>query len=125
MRKHDKIPDFPSEIQNKSGKEILSDFELYLNRILETPKLNKSQYFAEFTEFSELINSDVQKYKEGFVLKRAGGRFNESKFLMKCFDCCRCWKRRYLLVTSEGVMYTRGLINERREVRENLLFDHH
>jgi len=40
-------------------------------------------------------------------MKKAGGRYGESK-------CARCgtfwgkWDKRYLIITSEGVLYTKG-----------------
>jgi hypothetical protein len=65
-----------------------------------------------------------KKYKEIYVRKRAGGRFNESNVLFRCGAFCRCWKKRYFIINSEGIMYSVGHEPRNIKIREFLLFDH-
>lgn len=79
-----------------------------------------------FLEVSEVENEgNFQKYKEVYVHKRAGGRYNENQLILRCGAFCRCWNKRYMIISSEGVMYSKGHLKADSFIRENLLFDHH
>jgi phospholipase D1/2 len=75
-----------------------------------------------------LQNSDVQiigsrKYKETYLKKRSGGRHKES-CMRRCASCFRQWKKRYFVISSEGVMVSKKDFGEDAKVREMLLFDY-
>jgi len=89
---------FPSDISD--------DILIYLEDLLANPEIRSHPILYLFLEYSNtrLETTSAQKIKETYVNKRAGGRFNENKLFLKCGSCCLCWKKRYLIITSEGVL---------------------
>lgn len=74
----------------------------------------------EFLELSSNNFSGIVKVKETFILKRSGGRYKQR---------CHCsllnvWQKRFLAITSEGLMYSHGNRGEHSKIREMLMFDH-
>lgn len=55
-------------------------------------------------------------------MKRAGGRYEYQNCCKKLFSQLNNWNRRYLVITSEGVMYSKENKNPIK-IREFLLFD--
>ena len=101
-------------------------FELYVQKALQLPEINTCHSLFSFLEISEVRGGleENKKYKECFVLKRAGGRYRESAILLRCGVLCRCWERRFLVVNAEGVLYSKGPFSQDIHIREFLLFDH-
>lgn len=104
--------------------DTLNFFETYLKYAIAT--CSNSETLLQFLEISYIPKQgDFKKYKETYVRKRAGGRYNENKIILRCGAFWKCWNKRYLIITSEGVMYTKSHKLENSLIRENLLFDHH
>jgi len=74
----------------------------------------------EFLELSSNTFSGIVKVKETFIWKRSGGRFNKK---CKCFSVFNIWQKRFLAITSEGLMYSHGNKGENSKIREMLMFD--
>lgn len=114
--KKDKDKDNPSHIMNF--------LESYLQEVLKVD--NKNPHLLLFLELSTIEKKgDFLKYKETYINKRAGGRYNENKLLLRCGAFCGLWNKRYIIITSEGVMYSKAHTGRLNNIRENLLFDHH
>lgn len=86
--------------------DISEDILIYLEDLLANPEIRFHRRLYLFLEYSNtrLETTSAKKIKETYVNKRAGGRFNENKLLLKCGSCCLFWKKRYLIITSEGVL---------------------
>ena len=66
---------------------------------------------------------DTQRYKEGMLRKRSGGRF---KYENRCFLCycgkfCRVWTSKWFIVTNDFVAYLIG--SEYSTIHEVMLYD--
>ena len=82
----------------------------------------KSLSFYEFFELGKVqLDQGVQKYKEGYVKKRTGGRYKENVCLTYCGVAFRRWMVRWFVVCRDGVLYT--LACGHSVIREMLLFD--
>ncbi len=44
--------------------------------------------------------------------KRSGGRFSYQNFCKRMLSKCKKWDRRYIVINSEGVMYSEGKISK-------------
>lgn len=62
-----------------------------------------------------------KKYKEGYLLKRTGGRFKENLCQVYCGVLCRRWLKRWFTITDEGILYS--ITSQSKVVREMFLFD--
>lgn len=101
-------------------------FETYLKVALNLPYLQSYESLSLFFEISEVENEGgSRKYKETYVRKRAGGRYNENQLILRCGAFWKCWNKRYMIITAEGVMYSKAHLKADSFIRENLLFDHH
>ena len=90
------------------------------------PDVLNFESLSLFLEVSAVENEGCsRKYKEIYVRKRAGGRYNENQLILRCGAFWKCWNKRYIIITSEGVMYSKGHLKVDAFIRENLLFDHH
>ena len=128
MKKKLNLPGIPFSKDNPQDppSQNLNFFESYLKIVLATPDLQSFESLSLFLEISEVENENgSRKYKEIYVRKRAGGRYNENQVLLRCGAFWKCWNKRYLIITSEGVMYSRGHQKSQSFILENLLFDHH
>jgi len=100
--------------------------ESYLKIALNIHALQNFVSLSLFLEISQVENEGgARKYKELYVRKRAGGRYNENQLILRCGAFWKCWNKRYMIITSEGVMYSKGHMKVDSFIRENLLFDHH
>lgn len=117
---------FTKDKLQDSPDQNLNFFEIYLNILINNSQTHVFESLSLFLEVSEVENEGrSQKYKEVYVHKRAGGRYNENQLLLRCGAFCKCWNKRYMIITSEGVMYSKGHLKVDSFIRENLLFDHH
>lgn len=93
--------------------DIANKIVTYLESLFESPEIRSHPILYRFIEYSNthLETTSAKKIKEVYVNKRAGGRFNENKWILKCGTCCLCWKKRYLIVTSEGVLLKAGRLH--------------
>ncbi len=89
------------------------------------PFVLHTKIYREFCEVSGMSFNigDTQRYKEGMLRKRSGGRFkNESRcFLCYLGKCCRKWTNRWFIVTHDFIAYLIG--SEYNFVHEVMLFD--
>ena len=125
-----KLPEIPS---NKEAKKKTSNsniyfnfFEIYLRNMITIEELQDNIDIKRFFEISSIkYESGTKKIKEVYVRKRAGGRYQENLIMLKCGAFCKCWNKRYLIINSEGIMYSIGDEEKSAFIRESLLFDHH
>ncbi len=66
---------------------------------------------------------ETQRYKEGYLKKRSGGRFKHESRCFLCYfgKCCRKWTRRWFIVTHDFVAYL--ISSSYSVVHEVMLFD--
>jgi len=102
---------------------FLESAERYLVHLLETPEIReRSIVFYDFIELSLLpLASGTQKYKEGYLRKRGGGRFKRNKIKLYLSVLFKRWQKRWFVLTEEGIIYT--LDSSSTKPREMLLFD--
>lgn len=60
-------------------------------------------------------------YKEGFLFKRSGGRYSESRFQTYSGLICKRWLKRWFIISEEGLLYT--VDSNSNKIREMLMFD--
>lgn len=113
FRKKIKVKDFPVlKLKDDKGdpNEIADQIKLYLEDLLLLDQVRSLYIVYLFLEYSNtrLETTSAQKIKETYINKRAGGRFNENKLVLRLGSCCLCWKKRYLIITSEGVLLKSG-----------------
>ena len=116
---------YPSLPESKACTpiELAAKYATYLNTLASHSIVrNKVKRFAEFIEMGLVdLDESIKKYKEGYVLKRSGGRYRENQCLLYFGILCRRWQVRWLVVSQEGVLYT--LESSQSKIREMLLFD--
>jgi len=97
--------------------------ENYLKKLLETPEIRKrSTVIYDFIELSLLpIANGTQKFKEGYLRKRGGGRFKSNKLKLYISMLFKPWQKRWFLLTEEGIIYS--VDSSSTKTREMLLFD--
>jgi len=113
---------------HKKDKENPEHFmeaaEKYLQALINSTSVRAhSAVLYEFIELSLLpLTSSSQRYKEGYMMKRGGGRFKDNKlsFFRKLFY--KPWHKRWFTLTEEGLIYTIDASNP--IAREVVLFDH-
>ena len=117
------LPILPSGSQflDTSEDEQLELLETYLKGLTEPRDTVQNPVFLEFLEVSPMSFEGVtQKRKEGYVLKRTGGRIvNE----MKCCNCTKYFRRmqkRWLVIRDNMVGYMSN--NTRSNMHEVLMF---
>ena len=95
----------------------------YLQTLLDTPEVRaESQLLYEFLELSLLpLANGPQKFKEGYLRKKGGGRFKNNKWKLYCSVFFHNWHQRWFLLTEEGIIYT--IDSNSTKAREMLLFD--
>lgn len=86
-------------------------------------ELRNSIPVRTFLQYSDVSVIGSRKYKETYLKKRSGGRHKET-CMRKCASCFSGWKRRYFVITSEGVMVSLKDFGLDSKVREMLLFDY-
>lgn len=61
------------------------------------------------------------KYKEGWLMKRSGGRYKQEKktFLTYYGKCCRNWKQRWFVLTNQYLIY---MLNPEEKDQQDLMF---
>jgi phospholipase D1/2 len=66
---------------------------------------------------------DSQRYKEGILKKRSGGRFKQENrcLICNCGKLCRAWSKKWFIVTSDFIAYLAG--SEYSTIHELLIFD--
>lgn len=93
------------EESNNLPSDIADIMLSYLEDLLLNPEIKSNPIFYRFLEYSNTkLETNTLKIKECYINKRAGGRFNEKKLFLKCGSCFLCWKKRYLVITTEGVL---------------------
>lgn len=112
---HKKLRKFDAKslkIKDEKGEpiDIANKIVTFIEDLLDKGEIRSHPILYRFLEYSNthLETTTAKKIKELYVNKRAGGRFNENKLILKCGTCCLCWKKRYLIVTSEGVLLKSG-----------------
>ena len=81
-------------------------------------------FYHEFLEISKLNRlTDAKVFKQGFVRKRIGGKYNESKIRVWVKACCTCWKKRWTAISEEGIFYSSYPEDDITGVRDMLFFD--
>ncbi|KAL4471562.1 hypothetical protein ABPG74_008455 [Tetrahymena malaccensis] len=104
-------------------QQMFDLFFLYLTQCIQFPVLEKNEIFQEFLEISAINHQGHKKFKECFMVKKAGGRTNESR-------CVRCgvfwgrWNKRYFCITSDGVSISKGRSQNECQIREMIMFDY-
>ena len=124
VEKEARLPTPPTAHTNKADPDqILKRYEDYLVKLVNNNIVRrKSMSFYEFFELGRVqLDEGVKKYKEGYIRKRTGGRYNENKCALYCGMACRRWMIRWFVVCQDGVLYTLGC--EHATIREMLLFD--
>ena len=59
-----------------------------------------------------------------FIYLKLGGRNKETSLLFRCGALCKCWHKRYMIISDEAVLYAKGRRYPNNYVRETLFFDH-
>ncbi|EAR83685.1 phospholipase d1 (macronuclear) [Tetrahymena thermophila SB210] len=120
------MPDLPfkKEPQNYKAKDILIFLECYLKAMIQLEHVCKTVALWEFIELSDYTYDGIVKVKESFIKKRAGGHFKKRNCLDSCINPFKLWKKRYIVITSEAIMYSIGNREPNCQTREMLLFDH-
>ena len=92
---------------------------------------NPPDELLRFLEISYVYYGTQVKYKEGFLKKKAGGRYAESK----CARCGTLWGKwdmryydstmiRFFVITSEAIIYSKGPNIDNSSIREMINFDY-
>ena len=104
-------------------ENFIAAAEQYIRALLGSAEVrSKTKLFYDFLEFSLLpLVNNPQKYKEGLLRKKGGGRFKRNKVKLYCSVFFTNWQRRYFILTEEGIIYT--LDSDTTKAREMLLFD--
>lgn len=71
----------------------------------------KTNALWEFIELSDYNHDGIVKVKETFLKKRAGGHFQKRNCFASCVNPFNVWMKRYVIITSEAIMYSLGNIN--------------
>lgn len=95
----------------------------YLQAIGCNEEISKSRTYKEFCEVSEMSFhlGGCQRFKEGPLKKRSGGRFKHETQFFYCGKCCRMWSEKWFIVTNDFVAYLRS--SESETIHEIMLFD--
>jgi len=75
---------------------VLESAEAYLKQLLANPEIRqRSTVLYDFIELSLLpMANGTQKYKEGYLRKRGGGRFKKNKFKLYLSMLFKRWHKR-------------------------------
>jgi phospholipase D1/2 len=87
-------------------------------------KLKNIKFVRNFYETCDIKSIGSKKFKETYIKKRSGGRHKAPNCWKRIVSCCNQWNKRYLIVTSEGVMVAKFEFGSKAKVREMLLFDY-
>ena len=80
-----------------------------MNQLLENPETKNREFLKQFLEMSSSsTNENFKKFKETYIRKRSGGRYKERGLILKCCSICKCWNKRFMTITSEGIQYSLG-----------------
>ena len=120
-----KIPPAPKKDRNEEVESYGAKIATYLELLGKNPLTKKYREFYEFCEVSGMSFNigDSQRFKEGYLQKRSGGRFKEDS---KCCSCrcgniCRTWSRRWFVLTNDFIAYL--ISSEYGNFQEVMLFD--
>ncbi|KRX08542.1 hypothetical protein PPERSA_13023 [Pseudocohnilembus persalinus] len=108
--------------QSLDPQIVLNFLEVYMIAISKQEFLWKEDAYWQFLELSDFNHEGIIKVKETWVEKRAGGRFEYQNCCRNLLSMINNWNRRYMVITQDGVMYSKGNRNPIK-IREMLLFD--
>lgn len=95
-----------------------------LDTLLKTPPFSKEPILLSFLEVSFVpLEKGSKKFKECYILKRAGGRYKGSSLYSCGILSCMLWSKRWLVIRQDGVLYTLGPTIDKSSIREILFFD--
>mmetsp|Transcript_7368 Transcript_7368/g.13688 ORF Transcript_7368/g.13688 Transcript_7368/m.13688 type:complete len:1034 (+) Transcript_7368:1283-4384(+) len=118
-----KVPHLPKakELRRVGSTDQLEMLEQYLNTLISEPAFCKNTVVWEFFEVSVHSFEGIdKKYKEGYVLKRTGGKAVNEKRCFQCSKYFRRFQRRWLLVRPNAIGYVNS--NLSTEWHEALMF---
>ena len=109
--------------RKENPEEFFEAAEKFLQAMLNCQEArNQSVILYEFIELSLLpLPSSPQRYKEGYMLKRGGGRFNHHNFNFIGDSLLKHWHRRWFILTEEAIIYT--IDSSSSVAREVFVFD--
>lgn len=109
--------------KEKNPKTRLGELVSFLKSLtLIRPFRIYSKWLYVLFEVSQLpLSTENKCSKEGFLLKKAGGRFRESRLRTYCGLLCNRWLKRWFFINDEGLYY--ALDSTSTELREVLIFD--
>lgn len=99
---------------------ILDSLEQYFKILVSIEKVHTSDSFWQFIELSDFNHEGIVKVKETYVKKWSGGHFQTRNCFASCFNPFSPWKKRYIVITSEGIMYAIG-----KQLTRTLLLQQH
>lgn len=100
------IPDFTGLRQTEisSPEETLDILDIFLDKLINQERFTNMPELFDFLELSCIPTSRfIKRFKEGYILKKSGGRHKEGICAKLSSFFCSRWAKRWFMINEDGL----------------------